>query len=329
MRSCLELLGDKSLRRIAKWSMFDDEPSSKELAKMSREDLLQFILKHPTVDISLEFEDLGKREQRSIAEFLGIDANRTASDLAFEVHWYIDDPKGWKPSTAVMSSATKKLRVDKDALWACAEETGIQVLHLVSRRKGSRTAIWCNPKFDSDDENRFADTLLFDMRNHPDAECRENGILHILSNGYDYKVSFEAKEQLRKTRSGETSLYGLNFVDVPELPLLLDQKSPCVKAISKPFANVGWKLKNDEYLTSFPDQAAVKDFRNRYKKIHPIYDDSRSVYAQIGGFPITLPDGSALEQRKKKLVLRTYFDAEPWIEVFLNRGKYKLESRIT
>jgi len=309
--------------------MFDDEPSSKELSQMSRDALLTYILKHPSANISLEFEDLGKREQRSIAEYLGIDTNRTQDDLDFEVYWYVDDPKTWKPSTPVISAETKKLKLDKNEFWGIAQELAKPVLHLVSRRKGSRVGIWCDPKFDFDDEVTFMDTFLFDMRHHPDENCREDGVLHISSNGYDYRVKFEKSEQLRKTRSGETSLYGLATSDIPELPVLLSQKSKSLGNLMQPFVKAGWKLKNDEYLTSFPDQNAIKDYKKRRRQIHPLFDDSRSVYAQIGGFPITLPDAAGIEQLKKTLVLRTYFDAEPWVEIFQARGKYKLVSRIT
>ena len=74
----------------------------------------------------------------------------------------------------------------------------------------------------------------------------------------------------------------------------------------------------------------LADYEDKWSEIHPYhYSDRGDVYAQLGGWPVTWSDEAATDQLHKKLVLRTYADSEPWIEVFKRGQKYECISRIT
>lgn len=56
------------------------------------------------------------------------------------------------------------------------------------------------------------------------------------------------------------------------------------------------------------------------------YDD---IYAQLGGFPHAWPEGNEAWEMQSPLILRTYANSEPWIEVYLENGSYRVFQRIT
>jgi hypothetical protein len=74
----------------------------------------------------------------------------------------------------------------------------------------------------------------------------------------------------------------------------------------------------DEYEQGYWDECFPRDMYSH-----------TNVHAQLGGWPITWPDEGADEQLDRQLVLRTYADSEPWIEVFRKGRSFQVVERIT
>jgi hypothetical protein len=72
----------------------------------------------------------------------------------------------------------------------------------------------------------------------------------------------------------------------------------------------------------------VEAYNQTYQARSPLY--STEVYAVLGGWHMLWPDDDTYDRGDDRLVLWTFKDAEPWIEVWLTgSGKLKAQSRIT
>ena len=80
------------------------------------------------------------------------------------------------------------------------------------------------------------------------------------------------------------------------------------------------------YNDNFPD-FIPGEYENIWMDNCPLYKSD--VTAIIGGWQMSWPDGDFEEFIDHELVLWTFKDAEPWIEVFLKDGKYTVRQRIT
>ena len=80
------------------------------------------------------------------------------------------------------------------------------------------------------------------------------------------------------------------------------------------------------YNDNFPD-SIPGEYENIWMDNCPLYGDG--VTAIIGGWQMPWPDGDFEEFIDHDLVLWTFKDAEPWIEVFLKDGKFIVKQRVT
>ena len=72
------------------------------------------------------------------------------------------------------------------------------------------------------------------------------------------------------------------------------------------------------------------EYEYAWSAIHPNEADwGGGIYLQVGGWPVTWPEEDAVSQLRRKLVLRTYYNSEPWIEVFKRGQRYECIERIT
>lgn len=83
------------------------------------------------------------------------------------------------------------------------------------------------------------------------------------------------------------------------------------------------------YNENFHGRQLVEAYLRAWRKRHALANES--VWAQLGGFPITWPETSVAEQlsSNSRLVLRTYRRAEPWFEVFERSAELHAVRRIT
>ncbi len=74
----------------------------------------------------------------------------------------------------------------------------------------------------------------------------------------------------------------------------------------------------------------LEEYEMEWDAAHPYRQfQGGDIYAQLGGWPVTWPEEDAASQLRKRLVLRTYANSEPWIEVFKRGQRYECIERIT
>jgi hypothetical protein len=90
----------------------------------------------------------------------------------------------------------------------------------------------------------------------------------------------------------------------------------------------GWK-RNERYNSNFPDAGLVHAYEKIWFAEHPIYKNHSEIYATTGGWHFPGQDSDWHDLISAKLILTTFRDSEPWVEVFqLSNGDYKVIQRI-
>jgi len=203
-----------------------------------------------------------------------------------------------------------------DELWVESERIAQSIVLLKNRRSKATTqqpvATW-NSKLAS---NWLAGPWIrVDMRFHPNERLRADGVLvvHVDHRNEDQSWAKLVAGESLIVEKEERSLFGVDDIDYPCLEVLEVKASKKIRdAISEsPQAC-------DEYEQGYWEECFPRDLFSH-----------TNVYAQLGGWPITWPDEAADEQLGRQLVLRTYANSEPWIEVFRKGRKYEVVDRIT
>lgn len=199
-------------------------------------------------------------------------------------------------------------------------------LHLTPNRSRTRAAVWSADR-DVDLEG-LRPWLTIDLRCHPDESLRRNGVLDILVDDSELqgKAVFST-ETLRRPRKDEVSLFGKQVQDLPCLDVLFRKGSRRFKRWLSELEENGWKNRDWPQDPDFPAAKARDRYHKHWASSHAI--STGTVDVQLGGWPLTWPEESADEQLRRKLVLRTYRDSEPWVEVFQSGKGYKVLLRLT
>lgn len=83
-----------------------------------------------------------------------------------------------------------------------------------------------------------------------------------------------------------------------------------------------------EYNDNFPDRAIANAYNRIYQDQNPLY--TGIAFAVLGGWHFPWPDGDWDEHLDQQLIVWTFEDAEPWIEVWRDvHGAFHLIERIT
>lgn len=164
---------------------------------------------------------------------------------------------------------------------------------------------------------------MVDLRHHPDEGLRANGVLHVFDSPGERGSAVLKRGKLPAPQPGQLALYGVAAEDLPCPEIVMQKGGDALQAWGR---EVNWE-------TADPRSDAIQPllrYEGKWESTHPGRNShGGSVYAQLGGWPITWPDESAQEQLRRQLVLRTYENSEPWLEVF-RRGKgYDVRLRIT
>ena len=205
--------------------------------------------------------------------------------------------------------------ISVEELWEESARIALPVLHLKARKTKNTSqapvAVW-NSSLSSGWKSGA--WMRVDLRHHPNPKVQANGVLtvHIDHPRGPGKAIFEKSRKLQ-VEKGEKPLYGAREQDYPENSVL------AVKASKK----VRTAIEESPHAMAEYEQAW-------WEEVHPRdHLSDTAVYAQLGGWPITWPEDAADEQLRKHLVLRTYRDSEPWIEVFRSGRKFEVFERIT
>jgi hypothetical protein len=87
----------------------------------------------------------------------------------------------------------------------------------------------------------------------------------------------------------------------------------------------------DAESKSFRDSQAITDYEQEAHRHCPLYcSKSEGLYAVLGGWHVLWPDDDSYDRDYGRLVLWTFHDSEPWVEVWLDKsGKLSVLPRIT
>jgi hypothetical protein len=81
------------------------------------------------------------------------------------------------------------------------------------------------------------------------------------------------------------------------------------------------------YNDNFRDHEPALAYERIYQDQLPLYNGS--AHAVLGGWHFPWPDDDANELASDSLMIWTFEDAEPWIEVWYDRGRFRVIQRIT
>ncbi|GAA5530241.1 hypothetical protein [Herpetosiphon gulosus] len=111
------------------------------------------------------------------------------------------------------------------------------------------------------------------------------------------------------------ALYAQTTTSLPPLDAVLRFGSTAIQAWSKPFCeDNNWLCADD-----MPDRSLVDAYETVYQAQHPRYCEN--AIASIGGWHMVWPDGDWAELLEQQLLVCTYAEAEPWLEVWIDRSR--------
>ena len=91
-------------------------------------------------------------------------------------------------------------------------------------------------------------------------------------------------------------------------------------------ASIGWG-RDWGYNGNFPDRDIADGYERAYQDQLLLY--SGGAHAVLGGWPMSWPDGNRDELLESRLIVWTFEDSEPWVEVWENQGRFRVIQRIT
>jgi hypothetical protein len=180
----------------------------------------------------------------------------------------------------------------------------------------------------------------------PSAELRLNGdgdpvaywygmsmdgapVISFLDNGVWYEVSLDWELEGRVATVSEPNRYGLPLfeskrISLPPADAIFLLGGPQIDAYLQA---CGWTVGHG-FNGNFPDPIP-----SEYEKLHwfkncPLYSSTRPEAAK-GGWCVPWPDGDWEEFKDKELVLWTFRESEPWIEVYRGDLGFQVKQRIT
>lgn len=110
------------------------------------------------------------------------------------------------------------------------------------------------------------------------------------------------------------ALYAQTTTSLPPLDAVLRFGSAAIQAWSKPFCEASnWPCADD-----IPDRSLVDAYETVYQAQHPLYCEN--AIASLGGWHMVWPDGDWAELLEQRLLVCTYAEAEPWLEVWIDRS---------
>jgi len=90
-----------------------------------------------------------------------------------------------------------------------------------------------------------------------------------------------------------------------------------------------WK-RDWPYNSNFRDRALVQKYEAIERGENPLFWKDDLAYATLGGWTRTWPDSTLQESLGAKLLVQTYAESEPWVEVrLLPSGQFEVIQHIT
>lgn len=81
------------------------------------------------------------------------------------------------------------------------------------------------------------------------------------------------------------------------------------------------------YNGNFPDRIPVETYERAYRNQLPLFNES--AHAVLGGWHMAWPEGDWDELVKKRLIVWTFAESEPWVEVWQDESGFRVIQRST
>ncbi|MCI0638407.1 MAG: hypothetical protein L0Y72_23840 [Gemmataceae bacterium] len=129
-------------------------------------------------------------------------------------------------------------------------------------------------------------------------------------------------------KAGGKKLFAHPGSNAPPIDAIFLLGSPAVQNWLK---SMKWKPEWG-YNNNFKDKKPVEKYEREFQKMCPIYGNGlhgMPVYAMLGGWHFPWPDGDWLKLVKRPLLVTTFEDSEPWVEVWGSGKGFEVKQRIT
>ena len=197
-----------------------------------------------------------------------------------------------------------------------------QTILLTPNGAGEEAAIWYGNDHQWITDDLFRCWLAVDTKYIPNFDNR--GWMLILTD--DDFTSRELRVEFipQKPSKNGTRLYPKEIRLIPPIDAVIARGSPSVDL---------WLKKNKwdrqtRYNSNFPDQEAIKPYETLERQENPLYWEE--AYATLGGWHIGWADDGWHDLIDETLLVHTYRDSEPWLEVWkMRNGQLKVIERIT
>ena len=202
-----------------------------------------------------------------------------------------------------------------------AERLAKPVVYLVPQGEGPTVGTWWGP---------IAGKVQDDVHCWLALDCVATPLLDVPSGTlavYCEEGSLEGsavvdRDPLRPNSPGR-KLYAVGARSLPPMDALFRFGSD---EIGSWLSSLGWQ-RDEFYNDNFPDPVA-REYEKVFQMQHPLY--MNSAWAAVGGWHLPWPDGDWEERLADRLLVTTYYESEPWLEVWANNNnELKVLGRIT
>jgi hypothetical protein len=316
-RKFLEALPAKTIKECTRFFRIGGSTKQEQIRRICREPLGINVIGWVLAD-EIPIQNVMRGAKAAGIDLAGLRRDSEITEHVASVFWEWEEACGnGKPLSSVSTSpaAEEGFSETQQVLWDEADRLAQPVLYLRSRKSSKTTeapvAGW-NARLSANE--RAGVWLRVDLRQHPNERIQANGVLSVEVDPRSCEgIAKSLPDEPFAVQKGERPLFAEEAWDYPHHEIL-EVKGK--KAVRNLLAN---------------DADAVKEYEDEWwasARPTDLLADS-NVYAQLGGWPMQWPEEGADEQLKKQLVLRTYRDAEPWIEVFRRGRRYEVVVRIT
>lgn len=144
-------------------------------------------------------------------------------------------------------------------------------------------------------------------------------------------VVMDAVAELSVADTDGLPLYAQPASSLPPIDAVFKFGSPAIKEW---LAENDWLPGEDEdesefaYNSNFPDKHIVNIYEAAWQNQMPLYDGG--AHAVLGGWHMPWPDGDWYDLLEQTLVVWTFEDSEPWVEVWRDtKNNYTVLQRVT
>lgn len=186
-------------------------------------------------------------------------------------------------------------------------------------------ALWGGEGIVPCEEGPFRHWLSISSRYIPGGQAKRTGCMSIYKNEDDCVTGVVAVDEdrlLREVFDG-IRLYAHPASSMPPLEAVFKLGSADVRAW---LAANNWET-DWGYNDNFPDRSPVDIYERAYQAQLPLFDDS--AHAVLGGWHMPWPEGDWDELLNQQLVVWTFADSEPWVEVWRDGVNFRVIQRIT